>query len=93
MKSYVITKKQLIEFVNEQNNKQKQLEEASAVRVKKEDVDLYGTDEDHKAWVELVSTPDDPLLPKQPKVVRVSSQQFGKILDYVSTKHEMRNLY
>ena len=92
MDSYVITKKQLLEFVNDYNNKQKQIEEASAVRIKKEDVELFGSNPDFKAWVELVNTSEEPIEPKQPKVVRVSSQQFGKILDYLANEHEKKNI-
>lgn len=92
MESYVITKKQLIEFVTDYNNKQEQLNEAINVRVKKEDVEMYGKDENYKAWVRLIPTPDEPIEPLQPKIVRVSSQQFGKILDYVATEHEKKNL-
>jgi hypothetical protein len=92
MESYIVTKKQLIEFVNEHNEKEKLTNEAINVRVKKADVDMYGKDEDYKAWVRLIPTPDEPIEPLQPKIVRVTTPQFSKILDYVATKHEMKNI-
>jgi len=92
MESYVITKKQLLEFINDYNKKKEQIDETINVRVKKEDVEMYGKDENYKAWVRLIPTPDEPIETLQPKIVRVTPPQFSKILDYVTSKEEMKRL-
>ena len=53
---------------------------------------MYGKDENYKAWVRLIPTPDEPIEPLQPKIVRVTPPQFSKILDYVASKEEMKRL-
>ncbi|MFM2204024.1 MAG: hypothetical protein RLZZ605_988 [Bacteroidota bacterium] len=83
METYTLTKKQLIEFVTNYNNKENTVYTSAAIRVKKGDVDKYGNDKDQKAWVQILPIADY-IVSKSPQIVRVTQSQFAKILDSVA---------
>lgn len=93
MESYTITKKQLIEFAENQVDdntlviKEIMPTKDVAIRVNKDDINDYlEKGDEHKGWVELV-----PINKNNKKIFRLTTEQFGKLLIYLKINFSEEN--
>jgi hypothetical protein len=87
MEAIVVTKQQLLEIFNENNQCNKPVHDRVSIKVKKFDVLAYANDQEHIALVEL--QPDQEI-PK-PKIVQVTDQQFADLANfYLQQANQLR---